>query len=117
MTELQPLVEAVMDSAHHEMAAKTKESVPALKMGAVAGTLAVLATAASYRLSVLLLEKVMRPEAAALVAMIAYGGGSGCAAVAAMRRSQNASAPLPTETARRLAHAIADKDPESVTER
>jgi cobalamin synthase len=86
MTDLQPLTQYVIDSAHQEVATKAKKSVPALKMGAVAGTFGVLAAAASYRLSVLLLEKVMPSEAAALTATVAYGSGAGCAAVVALRR-------------------------------
>jgi hypothetical protein len=116
MTEMSPLTQYVIDSAHQEMVAKAKKDVPALRMGAVAGTLGVLATAASYRLSVLLLEKVLPPGVAALAAAVAYGSGAGCVAAVAMRRWRKASAPLPTETARRFAEAVADKDPNSVTE-
>jgi hypothetical protein len=111
MTDLQPLTQYVIDSAHQEVATKAKKSVPALKMGAVAGTFGVLAAAASYRLSVLLLEKVMPSEAAALTATVAYGSGAGCAAVVALRRLREAPVPLPIDTARRVADAVADREP------
>lgn len=116
MTELSPLAQNVIDSAHQEMVAKAKKNLPALKMGAVAGTLGVLAAAGSYRLSVLLLEKVLPREAAAMAATVAYGSGAGCTALIAIRRWRTAPTPLPTETARRFAEAVADKDPKSVTE-
>lgn len=116
MSELQPLTQYVIDSAQQEVAAKARKSVPALKVGAVAGTLGVLATAASYRLTILLLEKVMPSEAAALTATAVYGGGAGCAAVVTVRRLRETPAPLPTDTARRLADAIADRRPDSAVE-
>lgn len=116
MTELSPLAQNVIDSAQQETAAKAKQNLPALRMGAAAGTFGVLAAAASYRLSVLLLEKVLPREAAALTAAVAYGGGAGCTAVIALRRWRIAPAPLPTETVRRVADAVADRNPKSVTE-
>jgi hypothetical protein len=85
MTELQLLSQNVTDSARREMAVKAKQGVPALRMGAVAGTLGVMAAAASYRLSVLLLEKVMPSETAALTATVVYGG-------------DGSSTPSPTES-------------------
>lgn len=109
MSDLQPLAQYVIDSAHDEVTAKAKQDVPALRMGVVAGTFGVLAAAASYRLSMLLLEKVMPSEAAALTATIAYGGGAGCAAAVALRRLRRAPVPLPTDTARRVTDAIADR--------
>jgi len=116
MTDLQPLTQYVIDSANEEMADKARRSVPALRMGAVAGTFGVLAAAASYRLSVLLLEKVMPSEAAALTAALAYGGGAGCAAVVTLRRLRETPAPLPVDTARRFADAIADRQPQQEVE-
>jgi hypothetical protein len=110
MADLQPLTQYVIDSAQQEIVTKAKKGVPALRMGAVAGTFGVLAAAASYRLSVLLLEKVMPSEAAALTATVVYGSGAGCAAVVAARRWREVPAPLPTETARRFANALADRE-------
>jgi hypothetical protein len=109
-------VQNVIDSARQETVAKAKQNIPALRMGAAAGTLGVLAAAASYRMSMLLLEKVLPREAAALTAAVAYGGGAGCAAVIALRRWRIAPTPLPTETVCRVADAVADRDTKSVTE-
>lgn len=110
MDDLQKITRYVIDSAQQEVADKAKRSVPALRMVAVTGTFGVLAAAASYRLSVLLLEKVMPPEAAALTATLAYGGGAGCAAVVTLRRLRETQVPLPVDTARRFADAIADRE-------
>lgn len=110
MTDLHKVTQYVIDSAHQEVSAKAKGSAPALRMGAVAGTFSVLAAAASYRLSVLLLEKVMPSEAAALTAMLAYGGGASCAAVVTLRRLRETPVPLPVDTARQVADAIADRE-------
>ncbi|GAA2164465.1 hypothetical protein GCM10009727_82070 [Actinomadura napierensis] len=102
------LVRQVIDAAHQEMLDKARKRVPALKFGALAGTLGVLATAASYRMNVLLLEKKLPPELASFVAALAYGGGAGAAAMAASRRWKGLPAPLPTETARQVAEIITD---------
>ncbi|GLZ13031.1 hypothetical protein Acsp04_32660 [Actinomadura sp. NBRC 104425] len=98
----------VAEAAQREMWDKAQRRLPAVQMGMVAGTLGALATAASYRLSVLLLEKKLRPELAAAVAAAAYGGGAGAAAMAAVRRWRGHPVPLPTETARKVAEILAD---------
>ncbi|MFB4303989.1 phage holin family protein [Actinomadura sp. NTSP31] len=102
------LVRQVIDAAHQEMLDKARKRVPAVKFGALAGTLGVLATAATYRMNVLLLEKKLPPELASFVAALAYGGGAGAAAMAASRRWKGLPAPLPTETARQVAEIITD---------
>ncbi|MFC6931237.1 hypothetical protein ACFQHO_13460 [Actinomadura yumaensis] len=76
----------------------------------MAGTLGVAATAASYRLNVLLLEKKLPPEVAALVATAVYGSGAGAAAVAASRKWRGHPAPLPTDTARQVTEILTDRD-------
>ena len=101
------LVRSVVDAAQREMSTKTCRRVPALRSGAPAGTLGVLATAATHRFNVLMLERKLPREAAALVAA-AYAGGSGCAAVPAARRWRGLPAPPPTETARQVAEILAD---------
>jgi Putative Actinobacterial Holin-X, holin superfamily III len=98
----------VAEAAQREMAEKARQRVPALRFGALAGTFGVLAAASTYRLNVLLLERKLPPELAALVAAAAYTGGAGCAAYLAARRWRGLPAPLPTETARQVAEIIAD---------
>jgi hypothetical protein len=102
------LARSVVDAAQREMWNKARQRIPALRFGAVAGTLGLLATASTYRLNLLLLEKKLPPEAAALVAAAAYSGGAGCAAVFAARRMRGIPVPLPTETARQVAEILAD---------
>jgi hypothetical protein len=102
------LVRQVIDAAHQEMLTKARKRVPALRFGALAGTLGVLATAASYRMNVQLLERKLPPELASFVAALAYGGGAGAAAMAASRKWRGLPAPLPTETARQVAEIITD---------
>jgi len=58
----------VAEAAQREIWEKAQRRLPAVQMGMVAGTLGALATAASYRLTLLLLEKKLPPEAAAAVA-------------------------------------------------
>lgn len=102
------LVRQVIDAAQQEMITKARKRVPALRFGALAGALGVMATAASYRMNVQLLERKLPPELASFVAALAYGGGAGAAAMAASRRWKGLPAPLPTETARQVAEIITD---------
>ncbi|HEU5031899.1 MAG TPA: phage holin family protein [Spirillospora sp.] len=102
------LVRQVIDAAHQEMLTKARKRVPALRFGALAGALGVMATAASYRMNVQLLERKLPPELASFVAALAYGGGAGAAAMAASRKWKGLPAPLPTETARQVAEIITD---------
>jgi fluoride ion exporter CrcB/FEX len=102
------LARHVAEAAQQEMWGKARQRVPALRFGAVAGTFGVLATAATYRFNVLLLERKLSPELAALVAAAAYTGGAGCAALLAARRWRGLPAPLPTETARKVAVILSE---------
>ncbi|MBO2458630.1 MULTISPECIES: phage holin family protein [Actinomadura] len=102
------LVRQVIDAAQQEMITKARKRVPALRFGALAGALGVMATAASYRMNVQLLERKLPPELASFVTALAYGGGAGAAAMAASRRWKGLPAPLPTETARQVAEIITD---------
>ncbi|TYK52882.1 phage holin family protein [Actinomadura decatromicini] len=96
----------VADAAQQEMLEKARRRVPALRLGVVAGAFGMLATAATYRMNVLLLERKLPPELAALVAAAVYGGGAGAAALAASRKWRGQPAPLPSETARQLAEVL-----------
>ena len=102
------LVRRVAEAAQQEMIDKARQRVPALRLGAVAGALGVLATAATYRMNVLLLEKRLPPELASFVAAAVYGGGAGAAAVAASRKWKGLPVPLPTETARQVVEIVSD---------
>ncbi|MGI5326600.1 phage holin family protein [Actinomadura nitritigenes] len=102
------LVRQVIDAAQEEMITKARKRVPALRFGALAGALGVMATAASYRMNVQLLERKLPPELASFVAALAYGGGAGAAAMAASHKWKGLPAPLPTETARQVAEIITD---------
>lgn len=102
------LARRVVEAAHQEMLEKARQRVPALRLGAVAGAFGVLATAATYRMNVLLLEKKLPPELASFVAAAVYGGGAGAAAVAASRRWKGLPAPLPAETARQVVEILTD---------
>lgn len=104
------LARRVVDAAQEEMLDKLRQRVPALRLGAVAGAFGVLATAATYRMNVLLLEKKLPPELASFVAATVYGSGAGAAAVAASRKWRGLPAPLPTETARQVVEILVPPD-------
>lgn len=69
------LARRVVEAAQQEMIDKARQRVPALRLGAVAGAFGVLATAATYRMNVLLLERKLPPELASFVAAAVYGEG------------------------------------------
>jgi hypothetical protein len=102
------LARRVVEAAQQEMIDKARQRVPALRLGAVAGAFGLLATAATYRMNVLLLERKLPPELASFVAAAVYGGGAGAAAVAASRRWKGLPPPLPTETARQVVEILSD---------
>ncbi|MFD0688252.1 phage holin family protein [Actinomadura fibrosa] len=102
------LVRQVVEAAQEEMLAKARKRIPALRLGALAGTLGVVATAATYRMNVQLLERKLPPELASFVTALAYGGGAGAAAMAASRKWRGLPAPLPTDTARQVAEILTD---------
>ncbi len=104
------LARRVVDAAQQEMLDKMRQRVPALRLGAVAGALGMLATAATYRMNVLLLERKLPPELASFVAAAVYGGGAGAAAMAASRRWRGLPAPLPTDTARTVVEILSGSD-------
>ncbi|TDC97280.1 phage holin family protein [Actinomadura sp. 7K507] len=104
------LARRVVDAAHQEMLDKARQRIPALRLGAVAGAFGVLATAATYRANVLLLEKKLPPEIASFVAAAVYGGGAGAAAMAASRKWKGLPAPLPTDTARQVVEILTNSD-------
>jgi hypothetical protein len=97
------LVRHEVDAAQREMWAKAKESAPTFALLGAAGFLGLLSAAASYRLSMRLLEKLLPPVPAALIAAIGYGAGAGCTATLGLRWLREMQPPLPTETARRTA--------------
>jgi hypothetical protein len=102
------LVRSVAEAAQREMSDKARQRVPAIRYGAVAGTFGVLATAATYRLNLQLLERKLPPELASLVAAAMYASGAGAAWLFASRRWRGLPTPLPTETARQVAEIIAE---------
>ncbi|MFC4053437.1 phage holin family protein [Actinomadura syzygii] len=100
------LARRVAEAAQQEMLEKARRRVPALGLGVVAGAFGMLATAATYRMNVLLLERRLPPEVAALVAATVYGGGAGAAALAASRKWRGQPAPVPSETAGQVAEIL-----------
>ncbi|MES9536157.1 MULTISPECIES: phage holin family protein [unclassified Actinomadura] len=104
------LARRVVEAAQQEMIDKARQRIPALRLGAVAGAFGVMATAATYRMNVLLLEKKLPPELASFITAAVYGGGAGAAAVAASRKWKGLPAPLPTDTARQVVEILTESD-------
>jgi hypothetical protein len=101
------LVRTEVEAAQREMWTKAKESAPTFALLSAAGFFGLLSAAASYRLSMRLLEKLLPPVPAALVAAVGYGAGAGCTAALGLRWLREMPPLFPTETARRTADAAA----------
>jgi len=80
------LVRDEIAAAQREMLDKAKHALPAIGLLGAAGLFGVLFVAASYRLSVRLLERSLPPDAAALVAATGYGVAAGAAGGAGIQR-------------------------------
>ena len=97
-------------SAVREMWGKARQSGPAAALLAASGVLALFATVSAYRLSLRLLEKRLSPVAAAFTATCGYGAAAAAAGALGYLRLRQAPRPLPTETARETAGAVAEAD-------
>ena len=102
-----------VNSALREMWDKARQGGPAAALLAASGVLALFATVSAYRLSLRLLEKRLSPAAAAFVATGGYGAAAVAAGVLGYTRLRRAPLPLPTETARETAGAVAEADTRS----
>jgi hypothetical protein len=102
------LVRHEIAAAQREMLGKAKQALPALGLLGAAAFLGTLSAAASFRLSVRLLEKSLSPAAAAFAAAAGYGVAAGAAAVMGVQRLQAIRPLFPAETARATARTVAD---------
>jgi flagellar biosynthesis GTPase FlhF len=103
------LVRREIEAAELEMLDKAKQALPAIGLLGAAGFFGVLSLAASYRLSVRLLEKTMPPATAAFVAAAGYGAVAGASGAVGIQRLRSAEPPVPAETVRTTAKAAAGK--------
>lgn len=91
-------VQRQFEAAEREVVSKLKESEPALGAVAGAAVLGIFALASSYRLSTRVIEKVLPPLPAAMLATAGFGAGAGWCAQVALRALRQAPAPVPSET-------------------
>jgi uncharacterized protein (DUF1684 family) len=89
---------------------KARQSGPPAALLAASGVLALFATVSAYRLSLRLLEKRLSPAVAALAATGGYGAAAVAAGLLGYTRLRQAPLPLPAETARETAGAVAEAD-------
>jgi uncharacterized protein (DUF1684 family) len=89
---------------------KARQSGPPAALLAASGALALFATVSVYRLSLRLLEKRLSSAVAALAATSGYGAAAVAAGVLGYTRLRQAPLPLPAETARETAGAVAEAD-------
>ena len=102
-----------VNSALREIWHKARQGGPAAALLAASGVLALFATVSAYRLSLRLLEKRLSPAGAACVATGGYGAAAAAAGVLGYTRLRKAPLPLPAETARETAGAVAEADTRS----
>lgn len=94
------LVRHEIAAAQREMLAKARQALPALGLLGAAAFFGVLSAAATYRLSVRLLEKSLPPATAAFVAAAGYGAAAGAAGIVGLRQLRASQPLVPAETAR-----------------
>jgi hypothetical protein len=92
------LVRHEITAAQREMRDKAKDALPAAGLVGAAAFFGVLSAAASFRLSIRLLEKGLPPATAAFVATAVYGAAADAAGVAGAKRLRELPPLLPAET-------------------
>jgi len=102
------LVRHEIAAAQREMLGKVKEALPALGLLGAGAFFGVLSAAATYRLSVRLLEKVLPPATAASVAAAGYGVAAGAAGAIGIRQLRANQSLFPVETVRQTVKTAAD---------
>jgi len=102
------LVRHEIAAAQKEMLEKAKQALPAAGLLGAAAFLGLLSAAASYRLSIRLIEQVMPAPAAAFVAAAGYGAAAGVAAAVGIGRLREAGPLFPVGTAREAVRTVAD---------
>ncbi|HZR48103.1 MAG TPA: phage holin family protein [Streptosporangiaceae bacterium] len=101
------LVRHEIAAAQREVLANLKGGLPAFALLGAGGLLGVLSVAASFRLSLRLLEKVLSPTAAAGTATAGFGLAAGATTVAGLRLMRDVPPLFPVETARDAARTVA----------
>lgn len=102
------LVREEVAAAQRETWDKVRRAAPGLALLAGASCFAAAAAAASFRLSLHLLEKSLSPTSAAFTATAVYGAAAGTAGALGVWRLRQAGPLFPVDTARQAAGDIAD---------
>jgi hypothetical protein len=102
------LVRHEIAAAQKEVLDQAKQALPAAGLLGAAALFGALSAAASFQLSIRLLEKSLPPAAAAFTAAVGYGIAAGAAGTLGIRRLQNLKPLFPAETARETAKTVAD---------
>lgn len=102
------LVRHEIAAAQEEMLGKARQALPAVALLGAAAFFGTLSAAASFRLSIRLLEKALSPAAAAFTATVCYGAAAGAAAAVGMRRLRAAQPLFPVQTARDTVQTVAN---------
>lgn len=102
------LVRHEIAAAQREMLGKVKEAWPALGLLGAGVFFGVLSAAATYRLSVRLLEKVLPPATAASVAAAGYGVAAGAAGAIGIRQLRANQPLFPVQAVRQTVETAAD---------
>lgn len=94
------LIRSEAQAAEHEVWDKAKASAPVIGLLGGSGLCALISAACLYRFSMRMLERLLPPSLAALLAAGVSGTGSVVLLRAGMARLNTLRAPLPSETAR-----------------
>ncbi|HEY7277949.1 MAG TPA: phage holin family protein [Trebonia sp.] len=107
------LVRHEIAAAQKEMWDKVRRALPAAGLLGAAAFLGVMSAAASYRLSIRLLEKSLPSATAAFTAAAGYGAAAGVAGAYGMKQLRAVQPLFPAETARETVKTVADTTAEA----
>lgn len=102
------LVRREVAEAQEELWDKAKRALPVAGLLGAAALSGLFAAASAYRLGMRVLERLLSPGSAALVATIGYGAAAGLAGSTALSRLRALPAPLPSETASHTAATVTE---------
>lgn len=104
--ETRELVRQEIESARDETWDKAKALAPGLALVGLGGVMGAAAGASAYRLVLRVLERLLGPALAAMVATAGFAAAGAAALAAGREQLSDVSPPVPSQTARRAGEEV-----------